>query len=121
MPAGRAGCRLDVAPVEEKAAAFNAVERLRDSSHAGALPVRVLLELFEHAGLRVEEVGGYALEGELESLLARSFPEDGGAEEVRRRFEASLADDSLGVGAWRDGQAIRYTFPIALVVGVNPQ
>ena len=57
------------------------------------------------------------LAGELESLLARSAPAAGGADEVRRRFVASLRDDSLGVKPWRDGERIRYSFPIAIVVG----
>ena len=111
----------DVAPAAEKTDAFNAVERLRDSSHAGALALPALLRLFQEAGLAVEDVGGYPLEGELNALLERSAAEDGAADEVRRRYEASLDDDALGVGAWRDGGRIRYAFPIAIVAGRNPQ
>ena len=107
----------DLAPDPRKADAFNAVERLRDASHAGALPVTSLIGLFGEAGLGGRLAGSYRLAGELESLLARSAPAAGGADEVRRRFVASLRDDSLGVKPWRDGERIRYSFPIAIVVG----
>ncbi len=107
----------DLAPDPRKADAFNAVERLRDASHAGALPVTSLIGLFAQTGLGGRLAGSYRLAGELESLLERSASAAGAADEVRRRFVASLGDDSLGVEAWREGERIHYSFPIAIVVG----
>ena len=118
VPGGRVVV-CDVAPAADKAAAFNAVERLRDSSHANALSVEQLLRLFAGAGLDQVRVSGYGLAGDLDSLLARSFPGPDGEQEVRRRFEASLADDSLGVDARRDGEQITYRFPIAILAAVK--
>jgi len=107
---------VDSAPHPAKADAFNAMERLRDPSHVRAMPVDELRGLFHAAGLPEPRVTHYRLEGELESLLARSFPKPGDDEEIRRRFRASLADDALGIEARREGDRIVYGYPVAVLV-----
>ncbi|HEY3066934.1 MAG TPA: methyltransferase domain-containing protein [Methylomirabilota bacterium] len=106
---------VDSAPAPDKADAFNAMERLRDPSHVRALPLEEHLELFRRAGLEEPRVTTYRLEGELEGLLARSFPKPGDADVIRGLFRESLADDALGIQTRRDGDVIRYGFPVAVI------
>ena len=88
-----------------QAGPFAAAPHIQDE---GALRLVV-----EFTGARVT---GYRLEGELEGLLARSFPNPGDAHEIRRRFAASLADDTLGIGTRRVGGQIHFGYPIAILV-----
>lgn len=106
---------IDSAPAPDKADAFNAMERLRDPSHTRALPVVEHLALFAQAGLGEPRRTFYRLEGELESLLSRSFPRPGDAERIRALFRAALADDALDVQARRVGEQIHYGFPVAVL------
>src|SRR5215467_3697085 len=80
----------DMAPAPAKAAALDEEERLRDPSHARALPLEELRELFRQAALPAPEVNTYRLEGELEDLLARSFPREGDADRIRKIFADSI-------------------------------
>lgn len=105
----------DSAPAQSKADAFNAVERLRDPSHTRALPVEELRELFASAGLAEPRVETYRLEGELEDLLGRSFPNAGDADRIRAIFESSLADDALDMATRRANGKIYYGFPVAIL------
>ena len=57
-----------------QAAAYHRVETLRDPSHARALSLTELRELFPRAGLSKPEVTLYELPVELQELLARAFP-----------------------------------------------
>ena len=106
----------DSAPALDKADAFNAMERLRDPSHVRALPPAELHQIFRDAGLPEPRFTRYRLEGELETLLGRSFPKPGDADRIRELFAASLADDRLGIATRRDGEQIRYGFPVAVLV-----
>ncbi len=117
-PGGRVAV-IDSAPAPDKAAAFNHMERLRDASHVRAMPLDELRLLFGAVGLPEPRTTGYRLEGELEGLLARSFPKPGGADEIRRLFAASVADDALGIGARRVGAEIRYGYPVAVLVAAR--
>ena len=105
----------DSAPAQSKADAFNAVERLRDPSHTRALPVEELRELFASASLAEPRVETDRLEGELEDLLGRSFPNAGDADRIRAIFESSLADDALDMATRRADGKIYYGFPVAIL------
>ena len=107
---------VDSSPDPSKAAAFNGMEKLRDPSHVRAMPPDELVGLFHAAGLPKPRRTFYRLEGELEGLLARSFPKPGDDDKIRRLFVASLADDSLGIGTRREGDQIHYGFPVAVLV-----
>jgi ubiquinone/menaquinone biosynthesis C-methylase UbiE len=109
----------DMAPLPAKAAALNAAERLRDPSHVRALPVDELRGLFVQAGLTTPQVNSYRMEGELEDLLARSFPNEGDADRLRKIFADSLADDALDLNTRRENGKIYYSFPVAVLVGKN--
>lgn len=106
---------IDSAPAPEKADAFNRMEVIRDPSHVRAMPLAEHLELYRKAGLPEPRVTWYRLEGELESLIARSFPKPGDDAVLRRIFGESLADDALGIQARRDGDRIGYGYPVAVL------
>src|SRR5882724_5868585 len=106
----------DSAPVAAKADAFNAMERLRDPSHTRAMPMEELCELFAKVGLPAPRTGMYRLEGELEELLARSFPQEGDADRIRAIFENSLRDDALDMATRREKSKIFLSFPVAVLV-----
>jgi ubiquinone/menaquinone biosynthesis C-methylase UbiE len=115
----RVGGRIVVAdssPASGKAGAFNAMERLRDPSHVRAMPVEELRGMFRSAGLAEPHVERYRLEGELEDLLRRSFPNEGDAERIREIFERSLSDDALDMATRREAGKIYYAFPVAILV-----
>jgi len=61
-------------------------------------------------------VSGYRLE----SLLARSFPLPGDADMIREILTASLGDDGLRIPLARDGERLRYAFPVAILVADKP-
>jgi ubiquinone/menaquinone biosynthesis C-methylase UbiE len=107
----------DVTPDSAHERAFNAAEKLRDPSHVRAMPVEELLDLFDRAGLRVTRREAFRLENELEDLLGRSFPEAGDAARLRQIYADSLEDDALGIAIRRDGDKLRFGFPVSVVVG----
>ena len=97
-----------------KAAEFNRMERLRDPSHARALPMAELRGLFLEVGLPAPRATTYRLEAELDGLLSRSFPNPGDADRIREVFAASLEDDRLGIPLRRDGARIHLAYPIVV-------
>jgi len=107
---------VDSAPAPDTANAFNAMELVRDPSHTRAMPLEELKDLYRQAGLPEPRTTGYRLEGELEGLIERSFPNPGDDETLRRIFRASVDGDTLGIGARRDGETIRYGYPVAVLV-----
>jgi SAM-dependent methyltransferase len=109
----------DMAPAPAKADALNSEERLRDPSHVRALTEAELIALFEEAGLEYPRVAHDRLEGELEGLLSRSFPNPGDADRIRRMFEDSLHDDCLDLATRREHGRILYGFPIAVLASVK--
>jgi SAM-dependent methyltransferase len=120
-PGGRvAVIDSEASPDPAKAAEFNRMEKLRDPSHVRAMPLTELTGLFASAGLPAPRRNGYRLEGELESLLGRSFPLPGDADKIREIFAASLADDRLGIPMSREGERIRYAYPVAVLVADKP-
>ena len=112
---------VDSAPAPDRADAFNRMEVVRDPSHVRALPLAEHLELFRRAGLPAPRLSNYRLEGELEALIARSFPKPGDDETLRRIFADSLAGDTLGIEARRDADGkIRYGYPVAVMATRRP-
>jgi ubiquinone/menaquinone biosynthesis C-methylase UbiE len=107
---------VDSAPAPDKADAFNRLEVLRDPSHVRAMPQEELEGFFRAVGLPAPRVTRYRLEGDLEGLLERSFPEPGDDEVIRGLFHQALADDFLGIEPRRDGDLIRYGYPVAILV-----
>lgn len=106
----------DMAPAAEKADALNAEERLRDPSHVRAMPPEELRELFAQAGLPEPRMESYRLEGELEDLLSRSFPNESDAERVRQIVADSIADNTLDLNTRQEKGKIFYAFPVTVLV-----
>lgn len=106
----------DMAPQPAKATALNAAELLRDPSHVRAMPLDELRGLFEHASLGEPQVNTYRMEGELEDLLARSFPNEGDADRVRRIYADSIPNDALDLNTRRIDGKIFYSLPVAVLV-----
>ena len=109
----------DSAPEAAKAAAFNAMEQLRDPSHVRAMPVEELSSLFVATGLTEPRIELYRLRGELEDLLARSFPAEGDAARIRQVFEDSLENDALDIATLRKDGKIYYAYPVAILAAKN--
>jgi ubiquinone/menaquinone biosynthesis C-methylase UbiE len=99
-----------------KAAEFNRMEKLRDPSHVRAMPAAELRALFPRAGLPEPRMRSYELRDELENLLRRSFPNPGDDDVIREIFAASLDDNRLGIPIRREGAAIHYAYPVAVLV-----
>lgn len=102
-------------PDPEKAAAYNRMEKLRDPSHARGLPLTELEMLFQQTALPTPRKTFYRLEGEVEDLLQRSFPNPGNADKIRQMFIDALANDGLGMDVRRQGDKIRFAYPIAIL------
>jgi ubiquinone/menaquinone biosynthesis C-methylase UbiE len=110
----------DMAPSPEKADRLNEEERLRDPSHVRALTLDELTKLFQQAGLPEPQIEMYRVEGELEDLLQRSFPNEGDADKIRRMFADSLADDALDLATRQEHGQIFYSFPVAVLASTLP-
>jgi SAM-dependent methyltransferase len=107
---------LIATPDAARAAAGNAIERLRDPSHVRSLTAAELEALFEPAGLPSPTISGHRLELELESWLSRSFPDPSDIATIRSAFSASVDDDALGLSTRREGDTIRFGYDVAICV-----
>jgi SAM-dependent methyltransferase len=107
----------DIAASEDpaRAIALNRAEKLRDPSHTRALPVSGLRDLFADAGLPQPRVTFYEVRGDLEGLLATSFPAPDDIPVIRKMFVDSLADDGLGMKTRQKGDKILLSYPIAIL------
>ena len=109
----------DSAPAAAKADAFNRMEKLRDPSHVCALSIEEWRVLLGEAGLTPSHIEQFRLAGDLDSLLARSFPADGDEARIRQMFADSIEEDLLDVQPRREGEKIVYGFPIAIFEARN--
>jgi len=108
---------IDVAPDADQVDAYNHVERLRDPSHARAMPAAELLGLMRDAGLTNLKTQAYAWEVELEKQLASSFPNPGDADTLRQMFVDDLTANRLGMGTHKRGDQIYIAYPTLIIVG----
>jgi len=106
---------VTASPDPEKAAAYNRMEKLRDPSHVRALPLTELEMLFQETALPTPRKTFYRLEGEVEDLLQRSFPNPGDADKIRQMFVEALDNDGLGIDVRRQDNKIRFAYPIAIL------
>src|SRR5271157_4972869 len=103
-----------------KAAAFNQLEKLRDPSHSRCLTLTELKGLFAAVGLPQPDVTFYELRGDVQGLLARSFPNPGDDLEIIKMFKASAADDRLGIPIRVDADRIHYAYLVAILATQRP-
>lgn len=105
----------DVTPAEEKLAAYDRFETLRDPSHAHALSLNQLKDLFASASLRNVETTSYDLEMDFEDLMSGSFPNPQDAAEARQFLREDVGKDNIGVNArLQDGKYI-LSFPTTIL------
>jgi SAM-dependent methyltransferase len=102
-------------PDPEKAEEFNRLEKLRDPSHVRCLALAELRHLFDAAGLGEPQASFYELRDTVKNLLARSFPNPGDDAKIIELFDASIADDRLGIPVRRDGDSLEYAYPVAIL------
>jgi SAM-dependent methyltransferase len=103
-----------------KAAAFNRLEKLRDPSHSRCLTLTELMGLFATAGLSEPDATFYELRGDVQGLLARSFPNPGDDLKIIEMFKASAADDRLGIPIRVVADQIHYAYPVAILAAQRP-
>lgn len=108
----------DLTPARDKVAAFDAIEVLRDPSHAHAMTLDELRAIGSALGLKEIAVHEHATRMPLEPVLQTSFPEAGILDRVRRlyRIDAENGGDALGFGARIDNGEITVAYPMSMVV-----
>jgi ubiquinone/menaquinone biosynthesis C-methylase UbiE len=102
-----------------KAALFNRLEKLRDPSHVRALSLAELEDLYRQAGLPQPQARFYELCDTVDNLLARSFPHPGDEAAIRDLFAAAITEDCLGIPVRRDGDALVYAYPVAILAAAR--
>jgi SAM-dependent methyltransferase len=102
----------DVTPQARARAAYDAMERLRDPSHVGALTAEELRDLGREAGLVAVDHDGYRLDVALADVA-----DPGVLPELTALLDADIAagSDAIGVGARRTGDGIRFHFPVSIM------
>jgi ubiquinone/menaquinone biosynthesis C-methylase UbiE len=108
---------IDATPTPQTQAAYDAMETLRDPSHASALTLEQLRALGREAGLIEEMVDFYRLDARLETLADAA---DMAA--LTALFDADIAggEDRIGVDARRDAGGIHFRFPVSIVAWTVP-
>ena len=102
-----------------KAAAFHRMEVLRDPSHARALPLDELRALYRAAGFDAPAEAFWRMDIDVDGVLARSFPVPGSEATIRRIFEASVADDALGLQTRYENGRLSFTYSNVVLSAVR--
>lgn len=107
---------------QEKAEAYDRLEKLRDPSHVHALTFIEMAANIRSSGLTNVKTIRYKVEGELEQQLNASFPNPGDADKIREMFRTDLELDLMGVNVHQRGTEIYFAVPILVTVGekINP-
>jgi len=110
----------DSVPDADKAEAYNRLEKLKDPSHARALPADELLTIIQESGLTNIKTAPFNLEFEVEKQLTGMFPNPGDEEKIRQIYLENLTNDTVGMGVHKRGDAIHFHYPTMIVVGTKP-
>jgi SAM-dependent methyltransferase len=102
-----------------KATAFNAMERHRDPSTVEFRPLAFLVGVYAIAGLPEPDVRFYQVPAERERVIAMAFPAGGDRDGLRAMLDASVEGDTMGLGARRDGDTMRFVYPAAVLVAAK--
>ena len=118
-----AGGRVVVADVymtsAEQGDAYDAMEKLRDPSHARAVGLEAFREMFATAGIEDVRTQFCRFEVAVEQLLtATCTPAEEGAR-VREMVAGDVGVDRMGIAARRVGDALWFSFPIVVISGVR--
>lgn len=119
-PGGRiVVCDAVVSDDPVKAAAFNAMERLRDPSTVEFRTLAFLTGLFGEAELPPPLVSRYQFPVEMEALLATSFPAHDDRDGVRRMLRAAIAEDLAGATMREQNGQILFEYSVAILAAVK--
>jgi len=110
---------IDVTPDKNKVEAYNQVEKLRDSSHTGAMTFDMLRGLMHEAGLTNLKSRHHELEMGLESILESSFPNPEDIPKIRQLFKIDISLDNLGMKSHLKNGEIFFYFPISMILGIK--
>jgi SAM-dependent methyltransferase len=102
-----------------KAAAFNAMERLRDPSTVAFRPLAWHVGLFRNLALGDPAARFYQVPAERDRLIAMSFPSGNDRAGLRAMIVGFVADDAMGVHARRDGDTVRFAYPAVVLAAVK--
>lgn len=102
-----------------KAAAFNAMERHRDPSTVEFRSLGFLRGLFAKTGVREPVERFYGVPAEMERLIAMAYPANDDREGLRAMIEAAVDQDAMGIGARREGGAVRFDYPVVVFAAVK--
>lgn len=107
---------IDVTPDNAKKDAYNHVEKLRDSSHAGALTPVELKRMIEDIGLVDIKIEHQDLGMDLETILysSSSNPED--KDKIIKLFKEDLTADNLGMSSHIKDGRIYFYFPVSMLI-----
>lgn len=109
---------MDLTPPREKIAAFDAIEILRDPSHAHVLTTAELRAIGRELGLKEIAVHSYDTSMPLEPILQTSYPEAGVLDRVRQlfRIDAERGVNALGFNASIENGEILVAYPMSMAV-----
>ena len=108
---------IDATPSPQTQAAYDRMETLRDPTHTSALTLEQLRAIGAAAGLSELLIDSYRLEARLDTLAdAEDMPA------LTEMFDADIAggQNTIGVGAWRAADGIRFLFPISIIAWEKP-
>jgi ubiquinone/menaquinone biosynthesis C-methylase UbiE len=108
----------DVTPAPQKSAATNAIEILRDPSHAQFVSKDELLSIGADLGLTQVAMHFHETRMPLEPVLRTSFPGEGMLDRVRRLYhlDAQVGADTLGFNARFEDGDVSLAYPMTTVI-----
>src|SRR6478609_1285128 len=107
---------VDVAIPSDNVKAYDEMEKLRDSSHAGALTIEKFDTLFQNNKLKNCQKSDYRMEIELETQLSASCLNDEDRRKLRSMITQDIGQNNLGVNvALKDDKYSLY-YPISIYV-----
>jgi ubiquinone/menaquinone biosynthesis C-methylase UbiE len=101
----------------EQARAYDAMEKLRDPSHARALGLQELQDLFTTAGIDQLQTQFYRFDVEVDHLLHATRTPPEAAAKLRNIISADIGKNLLGINAHRSEKSLHFSFPIVILVG----
>jgi ubiquinone/menaquinone biosynthesis C-methylase UbiE len=108
---------IDMTPAPEKAAALNAIELLRDPSHARAMVPAELRQVGVDLGLEEIAFRQYAHRIPVEHVLSTSHPGSGILTRIRELYhmDAAYCADALGLSLRWDADVLTASSPMSMV------
>ena len=103
-----------------KAAALNAMDRIRDPSTAEYWTLLYLRRLFEAVGLGEPEVRRFDVSYLAPQFVARSFPANDDRAGLLSMIEDSVEGDKMDTGAHWTPEGVRFVFRAAVLTAAKP-